>query len=141
MNILMHISILYSADKSGDGYIELREPKSITKHPSRPHNWHPPTDLYETEDSYLVRIEIAGMNTEEFVISLADQRLEVSGIRPDLPMPRGYHQMEIPYGNFRTVIQLPTPVEVEQVLAEYEDGFLIITMPRVKPIHIKIKEE
>jgi len=141
MNNIKPIQPLFSADKAGGSFIELREPKTIAKQPSRPHNWHPPTDLYETEDSYLVRIEIAGMNTEEFIISLADQRLEVSGIRPDLPIPRGYHQMEIPYGNFRTVVHLPGPVEIDQVLAEYEDGFLIITMPRLKTIHLNIKEE
>jgi HSP20 family protein len=133
MKSLLQYAVYYSAEKSGGGSINLLDPKPTASHPGRPHNWHPPTDLYETDAGYLVRIEIAGMNSEEFLISLADQRLEVSGTRPDLPKPRGYHQMEIPYGTFRSVIQLPHPVDVEQVVAEYEDGFLLITLPRVKP--------
>ncbi|NTU74489.1 Hsp20/alpha crystallin family protein, partial [Candidatus Roizmanbacteria bacterium] len=52
----------------------------------RPHTWRPPTDLYETEDRFIIRIEIAGMNKEEFCVSLEANTLTISGTRPDMQL-------------------------------------------------------
>lgn len=108
---------------------------------THPHTWHPPTDLYETEDAFIVRIEVAGMNKEEFCVSLDDNRLDVSGSRPDIALNRAYHQIEIPFGNFRSTITLPSPVDGTGVTAEYHDGFLLVTLPKAIPTIIKIIEE
>ena len=106
----------------------------------RPHTWHPPTDLYETEDRYIIRVEIAGMNKEEFCVSLENNILIISGARPDMNLKRSFHQMEIPFGDFKTSIELPSPVDAEKVSAEYRDGFLNIHLPKILPIIIQIKE-
>jgi HSP20 family protein len=111
------------------------------RHSNHPHTWHPPTDLYETEEHYIVRVEVAGMNKEEFCVNLEEDRLDISGSRPDLQLNRAYHQMEIPYGNFRSTIKLPSAVDGSQVTAEYHDGFLIVTLPKAFPTIIEIKEE
>ena len=111
------------------------------KVPNHPHIWRPPTDLYETEQAYIVRIEVAGMNKEEFCINLDDNRLDISGIRPDMPLNRAYHQLEIPFGSFRSIVKLPAPINSSQVSAEYHDGFLIISLPKIIPVIIKIQEE
>ena len=59
------------------------------KHSNHPHTWHPPTDLYETEEHYIVRVEVAGMNKEEFCVNLEEDRLDISGSRPDLAVKSG----------------------------------------------------
>ena len=46
--------------------------------------WSPPTDRYETEEAYVVRVEIAGMREEDFEVSLENNTLLISGSRPDL---------------------------------------------------------
>lgn len=111
------------------------------KYSTHPHTWHPPTDLYETEEAFIVRVEVAGMNKEEFCVSLDDTRLDVSGSRPDLSLNRAFHQIEIPFGNFRSTVNLPSPVEGTMVTAEYQDGFLMVTLPKVIPTIIEIIEE
>lgn len=111
------------------------------KYSKHTHTWHPPTDLYETDLNYIVRVEVAGMDKEEFCVSLENERLDVSGSRPDIDLNRGYHQIEIPYGNFHTSVLLPSPVEGSLVKAEYHDGFLLVTLPKVIPTIIVIKEE
>jgi HSP20 family protein len=111
------------------------------KFSTHPHTWHPPTDLYETEEAFIVRVEVAGMNKEEFCVSLDDTRLDVSGSRPDIALIRAYHQIEIPFGNFRSTIILPAVVDGTRVTAEYHDGFLLVTLPKVIPTIIEIKEE
>ena len=106
----------------------------------RPHTWRPPTDLYETEDRFIIRIEIAGMNKEEFCVSLEANTLTISGTRPDMQLRRSFHQVEIPFGDFKTSIELSTPIDADKVTAEYRDGFLNIHLPKTQPTIIQIKE-
>ena len=101
--------------------------------------WSPPTDQYETEDTYVVRMEIAGMREEDFEVSLENETLLIAGIRPDSPERRAYHQMEIRFGKFATALSLPGPVEIEFSQAEYKDGFLTIVLPKEKSKQIKVE--
>src|SRR5258706_8146330 len=71
------------------------------------HVWSPPTDLYETEAAYVVRVEIAGMRRRDFSITLENNFLSISATRPDIPQRRAYHQMEVRFREFSTVIALP----------------------------------
>ena len=66
--------------------------------------WSPPTNVYETEEAYVVRVEIAGMREEDFEILLENNTLLISGSRPDLTERRAYQQMEIRFGKFSTAL-------------------------------------
>lgn len=108
---------------------------------SRPHTWRPPTDLYETEDAIIIRVEIAGMRESDFTISLTERILTIRGVRQDTSERRAYHQMEIPFGEFSTELELPYTVTTDKVDATYRDGFLRITLPIAQPKHIKVEGE
>lgn len=99
--------------------------------------WSPPTDVFETESAYVVRVEIAGMRRQDFSIQLENQRLTITGARPDTPQRRAYHQMEVRFGEFGTIVGLPGPVEAEDAGAEYEDGFLTVILPKATTTQIK----
>ena len=103
--------------------------------------WSPPTDVYETEDAFVVRVEVAGMREEDFDISIEDNFLMVGGSRSDVPERRAYQQMEIRFGKFETVVGIPGPVNLETSHAEYKAGFLTVTLPKAKPNQIQIEEE
>ncbi len=92
--------------------------------------WTPPTDVYETEDGFGVRIEIAGMREEDFEVTMDGGILNVSGNRPDVNKRRAFHQMEIWFGRFEISIEIPVAVDIEASVAEYKDGFLVISLPR-----------
>lgn len=98
----------------------------------RPNVWRPPTDVYETEENVIVKMEIAGMRDEDIEVAVHDDILVVSGERSDSPERKAYHQMEIPFGKFSVAIELPAQVEIEQATAEYRDGFLTIRLPKEK---------
>ncbi len=106
---------------------------------SRPHVWRPPTDVYETEDALVVRVEVAGMREADFTISLVERSLTIRGIRQDTSERRAYHQMEIPFGEFSTELELPYAVMADKVEATYWDGFLRITLHVERPKHIKVE--
>jgi HSP20 family protein len=109
----------------------------------RPHSWRPPTDVYETDEAIVVRVEIAGMREADFSISLDERSLQIRGVRPDNPERRAYHQMEILFGEFGTEVELPYAVEADKVEAIYRDGFLRIVLPKVAShlIHVDDQEE
>lgn len=101
--------------------------------------WSPPTDLYDNESAFIVRVEIAGMREEDFEVALEDNTLLITGFRPDIPERRAYHQMEIRFGKFATAVSLPSPVDVESAHAEYSDGFLTVTLPKSNPTQVKVE--
>jgi HSP20 family protein len=101
--------------------------------------WTPPTDVYETEVSFVVRVEVAGMRESDFTIDVEDNFLVVSGVRAESAERRAYHQMEIRFGEFSTAVELPLGVDVSKAEAEYEDGFLSVILPKLKPAIINIK--
>jgi HSP20 family protein len=103
--------------------------------------WSPPTDVYETENSFVVRVEVAGMREEDFDITFENNYLTISGSRPDFPERRAYQQMEIRFGKFETVVGLSGPVDLDASRADYKEGFLTVTMPKAKPNQISVEEE
>jgi HSP20 family protein len=92
--------------------------------------WHPPTDVYETEDSLVVKMEIAGMRDEDLEVVVQGNLLMISGARSDSLERKAYHQMEIPFGRFSVSIELPVRVNTDNASAEYKDGFLTIQFPK-----------
>lgn len=106
---------------------------------ARHHTWRPLTDVFETDEALIIRVEIAGMRDSEFTISIVNRSVIIRGSRLDTAERRAYHQMEIPFGDFNTEIQLPFPVIVDKVEAVYSDGFLRVTLPKARPQQIKVK--
>ncbi len=103
--------------------------------------WSPPTDVYETDSNYVIRVEIAGMSEDGFDILVEDNFITINGIRPDVPERRAYQQMEICFGKFETVVRLPGPIDLDTSHADYKEGFLTVTLPKARPNHIQIEEE
>jgi HSP20 family protein len=103
------------------------------------YTWSPPTDVYETDASYIIRMEVAGMRQADFSIDLENNFLVISGERSEPAERRTYHQMEIRFGEFSTAIEIPVGADVSRAEADYEDGFLTIVIPKVAPTTINIQ--
>lgn len=95
--------------------------------------WSPPTDVYETEANYVIKVEIGGMRDEDFEVAFENNILRISGYRPDLNERRAYHQMEIRFGRFELALEIPVTMDIESATAEYKDGFLTIILPKIPP--------
>jgi HSP20 family protein len=94
--------------------------------------WSPPTDVVEEKDRLIVLVEIAGMRTGEFHISVDPQRLVIAGTRSTRSQGCvAYHQLEVCFGDFRTEVLLPWRVDEDKITAHYEDGFLRVELPRL----------
>lgn len=99
--------------------------------------WSPNTDIYETPEGLVVKVELPGVPANNVQIELGDGALVVEGIRRDPycgATSAGYRfrQMEIEYGPFRRAIALPYAVDAPAVRARLEGGFLEIVLPRAR---------
>ncbi len=97
---------------------------------ARPHLWRPPTDMLETDKEYAVRVEIAGMQDAELNIAVEGRQLAIYGLRQPPNEHAAYHQLEVRFGEFLSVVELPGTIEVDAIKAEYKDGFLLVTLPK-----------
>ncbi|MCW5883252.1 MAG: Hsp20/alpha crystallin family protein, partial [Anaerolineae bacterium] len=89
--------------------------------------------------SLIVRVEIAGMRDEDFRIALVDSALVIAGIRRDTLAKRGLQQMEINWGPFQTEVTIGMPIRDGEIEARYENGFLIVELPKAHPRRIPIQ--
>lgn len=94
--------------------------------------WSPNTDIFELEDTLVIRLEVAGVKKENLSLKSRGDALVVSGYRSDTShMGRVYyHQMEISYGPFEKVILLPPPLQQGEISAQFDDGILEIEIQK-----------
>lgn len=94
--------------------------------------WRPPTDVYETEREFIVRMDIAGMDPNDFEVSLRGRTLTIRGNRRD-PTPAGkkhFHKMEISVGPFERNIEIPAHITISSLSAHYQQGYLTIRISK-----------
>ena len=96
--------------------------------------FRPHVDSFRTEEpaSFTVVVEIAGIDADQVRVTAAERTLVIAGERRRLPCEgRVYQQIEIEYGPFERIVQLPEDVDLSQAEARYERGLLTIEMPIV----------
>ena len=90
--------------------------------------WNPAADVYRTEKGWLVKVDLAGICSDELEIELIDSQIRIAGCRRDTIYEEGfvYQQMEITYSRFEKMIQFPCELEGASLEHDYHDGFLVI---------------
>jgi HSP20 family protein len=98
-------------------------------------HWVPSTDVYATDSGLVIKAELAGMRSENLEITVEGNRLRISGDRPDgcRACKASFLVMEINYGTFESVLELPSGYDLSQAKAAYLNGFLRIDVPFAAP--------
>src|SRR5437899_5922610 len=93
--------------------------------------WVPNTDVYVTDNGLVIKVELSGMRSENLEITVEGNRLRISGTRPDgcRAAKCSFLVMEINYGPFESIIELPPGYDLGQAKAAYLNGFLRIDVP------------
>ena len=96
-------------------------------------HWVPNTDVYATDNSLVIKVELAGMKSDSLEITVEGNRLRIAGTRPDGCRANkcNFLVMEISYGPFESVLELPLKYDLSQAKAIYVNGFLRIDVPKV----------
>ncbi|MCA9200943.1 MAG: Hsp20/alpha crystallin family protein, partial [Planctomycetales bacterium] len=86
--------------------------------------------------------ELPGFNLDDLEIYVTGNQLTIKGERrPPEHKDGTWHRQEREYGKFSRMIEIPGDVDGEDVLAEFKNGVLHITLPKseaVKPRRIQV---
>lgn len=109
-----------------------------------PAEWVPRVDIAETDNAYLIKAEIPGVNKEDVKITIDDGVLTVSGERKEEKEENNkkLHRVERFYGTFSRSFTLPDNVDETKIDAQFKDGVLTLTVPKTekaKPKAIEVK--
>lgn len=102
-----------------------------------------PLDVVEKEDKFVIRAAVPGVSPDELNVSIEGGVLTISGEtkhEEEGEQDKVYFR-ECSYGSFNRSIRLPQNLEVDKVDAEFENGFVSITIPKVpeeKPKTLKV---
>lgn len=110
-------------------------------------HWVPNTDVYVADGKLVIQVELAGMRRTDLELMVEGNRLMICGKRPDgsrAPKCK-FLVMEINYGPFECVFEIPPGFDLCQARAAYQNGFLRIDVPQAvhqpaKPTVVPISE-
>ncbi|MSP11513.1 MAG: Hsp20/alpha crystallin family protein [Chloroflexi bacterium] len=106
--------------------------------------WVPPMDVCETEEAFLIQLEVPGIPLKQLAISLENDVLVVEGLKQPISEPGRtcIHRLERGYGAFRRSLQLPYQVDPAEITASCRDGVLYINLGKRKytsPVHVPVR--
>lgn len=108
----------------------------FSQHPQAAPVWAPAMDMYETSESVVVLLDLAGVEPDRTEVHAEPHMLVIRGVRRERRSPsrpdeqRSYLALEIPYGRFERSVRLPAGLDTAGARASYREGFLEITLPK-----------
>jgi len=106
-------------------------------------SWSPRCDIYEEGDTIVVKAEVPGIDRNDLDLQIENNVLTLRGERKreQEVKSENLYRTERFYGSFTRSFTLPVTVDTEKIKAEYNDGVLKVTLPKVeeaKPRKIKV---
>lgn len=94
-------------------------------------NPFPPMDIYETEESLVIEIDIPSIDINDVKLVVDGSKLTIEGIRSKTaPSGVKYHIVERYSGRFRRTIELPFTPSSDGIKAVYKNGTLTVTISK-----------
>jgi HSP20 family protein len=99
--------------------------------PSMP-KFQPQVDVKETDDFYLIAVDLPGVNKNQVKVDYNNGRLTIAGERTNETKidKDKFHRVERLAGHFERSFQLPQDVNADKIQARYEDGVLEVLVPK-----------
>jgi len=106
--------------------------------------WLPACDVFENKDAVKIVAEVPGVSPEDVKLSLENNLLTIRGEKKQQAEEKNerVHRYERSYGTFERTFSLPTTVDPEKIVANYANGVLTVTIPKVeraRPREIPVK--
>ena len=106
--------------------------------------WQPPVDIYEDEDSVVIKAEVPDVDQKDIEVRIENNTLTLKGERKHSSeiKKENYYRVERYFGQFQRSFSLPQSINQDKVQATCEKGILTITLPKreeVKPKQISVE--
>ena len=106
--------------------------------------WTPSLDVYETQEKFVITMELPGVSPDDVDISVEDSTLVVRGERKFYREQDqdSFLRIERRFGEFTRSLTLPSTADAESIQASFDQGVLTVEVPKreeAKPRKISIK--
>jgi HSP20 family protein len=100
----------------------------------------PAVELIDEEDNLILHVIVPGVDKKDFDINVTRETVNFSGeYRPNQDnKDKSYYISEFNYGKFERTIKLPVPIQNDKVTANYINGILTLTLPKLEEAKNKI---
>jgi HSP20 family protein len=95
-------------------------------------NWKPAVDIYDNDDSIVIKAELPGVESKDVEVEVKDRVLTLKGERSHEKEVKeeNYHRKERTFGKFQRSFTLPGDIDADKIKADYKDGILKIDIPK-----------
>ena len=102
--------------------------------------WTPAVELKDTGDDFTLRVQLPGIDAKDLDVQVSKEGVSISGEQRQESKTdkNGTLRSEFRYGKFQRIIGLPVAVQNDQVQAEYKDGILSLTLPKVAEVRSRV---
>jgi HSP20 family protein len=102
--------------------------------------WMPALELVDAGDNFVLKAQLPGIDPKDIDVQVTREAISISGERryENTDEKSGYIRSEFRYGKFHRVLPLPAHIQNDSVQAEYKDGILMLTLPKVTEARNKV---
>ena len=105
-------------------------------------DWMPTVDISETDDAFVVKAELPGVDKNDVSVKIENGILTIKGEKKTETKDKKKHRIECSYGSFVRSFTLPQATKSNSIEAKYKNGILNLTIPKseeIKPKEIEVK--
>ncbi len=100
----------------------------------------PAVELQDQDENLTLRVSIPGIDKDNVDVSITREQVKISGEfeKKSENKSNGYYIRELNYEQFERTINLPIPIKNDEVTADYTDGVLVLTLPKLEEVKNKV---
>ena len=94
----------------------------------------PRVDIVERDDELVVKAELPGVDKKDLDVSVTENAVTIKGStsHEEKEEKGDYYRCEISSGAYSRTLALPSDVEADKAKANFKDGVLELTLPKLK---------
>jgi HSP20 family protein len=92
----------------------------------------PPVDIEETDDAYIVEVDLPNVNPDDVTVEMRGEELRISGGFQQHERSGIMRRQNRPVGDFEYVVDLPSDIDAGRVEATYDGGVLKVTVGKTR---------
>ena len=102
----------------------------------------PPVNIYEKKDAYELELNVPGRSKEDFKITVDNNVLIVSFEKKEETKNEDTKQIkkEFSLQSFKRSFTLDEKVNAENIIAKYENGLLVVSLPKKEEVKPEVKQ-
>ncbi|MER7283147.1 Hsp20/alpha crystallin family protein [Dactylosporangium sp. NPDC000244] len=97
--------------------------------------WQPPVDIEETDDAYVIDVDLPNVDPSDIDLEIRGEELRVSGSFEQHDRGGVMRRQGRQSGEFEYVVELPSGIDADRVEATCDNGVLTITVGKTRDTH------